>query len=220
MLSNAVIEKPYKISEKLPEVKPPKEPEKKQKILDADVIEFGNMDFPELIDTYLVVGNRATQLFNTETAEYVTSKYRYAQAFTIGEPLKVEQVSLAMRKFGGDGTIYIDIVKDVNGKPGLQGIRSNPVFIETIGKRPGYYWVNFIFPKETPALLDKGKYWIVLRHSGDVVMNWWFTPGKPYSGALDTRSTQRGYQWEDILNYDFVFKVKARRSMFHGGRFK
>lgn len=219
MLSNAVFSKPAIAIEKPPEpelkIPPLPEPKKKPERSTEEVLEFGNMEFPTLIDTYRIVGNRATQVYNTETAEYVTSKYRYAQAFQVGEQLVLEQVSLAMRKFGGDGTTYIDIVKDENGKPGLSGIRSNPVFIETIRKRPGYYWVNFTFPKEASVMMEKGKYWIVLRHSGDVVMNWWYTPGKPYGDSYDTRSTLKGYQWEDILNYDFVFKIKARRPMSH-----
>ena len=60
-------------------------------------------------------------------------------------------------------------------------------------------------------MLRKGKYWIVLRHSGEAVMTWFFTPGKSYSGPEDTRSTSRGYLWEDILAYDFVFRVKGVR---------
>jgi len=51
----------------------------------------------------------------------------------------------------------------------------------------------------------------VLRHSGDVIMNWFYIPGNPYGDADDTRSTIKGFKWEDILNYDFVFKVKAKR---------
>jgi hypothetical protein len=50
----------------------------------------------------------------------------------------------------------------------------------------------------------------VLRASGEAIMNWFFIPGKPYSGGDDTRSTAKGFQWEDILNYDFVFKVDGR----------
>ncbi len=184
-----------------PPVVPPVAPPK--------IIEFGNMDFPQLVDIYKVVGNQAMKILDNETAEYVTSKYIYAQAFKSEEPLEIVKISLAMRKFGGDGTVYIDLVQDKNGKPSLEGIRSNPVFVENITKRPGYYWVDFTFPQETK--LKKGKYWIVLRHSGDVIMNWFYIVGNPYGDADDTRSTLKGYKWEDILNYDFVFKVTAKR---------
>lgn len=81
-----------------------------------------------------------------------------------------------------------------------------------IPKRPGYYWVDFTFPPDgnKPQRLAPGKYWIVFRTSGEAIMNWFFTPGKPYSDGDDTRSTAKGFQWEDILNYDFVFKVTGR----------
>ena len=36
----------------------------------------------------------------------LTSQYVYAQAFKIERPVNVRSVSLAMRKFGGDGTVY------------------------------------------------------------------------------------------------------------------
>jgi len=52
-----------------------------------------------------------------------------------------------MRKFGGDGTIYIDLISDEHGKPSLKGFRSNPVFLDNIQNRPGYYWLDFIFPE-------------------------------------------------------------------------
>lgn len=201
LLSNKMIVK-KEITEKPPPPPPVSLPKEK-------VFEFGNMDFPNLVDIYQVMGDRAMKILDKETAEYVTSRYIYAQAFRIDEPLEIEKISLAMRKFGGDGTIYIDLVEDEDGKPGLKGIRSNPVFVENIKKQPGYYWVDFTFPEKLKA--KKGRYWIVLRYSGDVIMNWFYIPGNPYGDADDTRSTLKGYRWEDILNYDFVFKVRARR---------
>lgn len=116
-----------------------------------------------------------------------------------------------MRKFGGDGSIYIDLVADDKGKPNiLLGTRSRFIPLEAIGKRPGYYWVDFTFPTDTGFVrLKKGKYWIVLRRSGEAIMNWFYTPGKHYGDSDDTRSTSKGYKWEDILNYDFVFKVRG-----------
>jgi hypothetical protein len=32
-----------------------------------------------------------------------------------------------------------------------------------------------------------------------------------YSGTYDTRSTSGGYTWDDILDYDFVFKVQGQK---------
>ncbi|MCX5716809.1 MAG: transglutaminase-like domain-containing protein, partial [Nitrospirae bacterium] len=106
-----------------PKPEPPVKPPPKKK----GVIEFGNTDFPALVDVYQVVGNEATRILDKETAEYVTSRYIYEQAFTVTDTMTMYEVSLAMRKFGGDGTLYIDIVKDENGKPGFAGERSLPV---------------------------------------------------------------------------------------------
>lgn len=179
----------------------------------GSLLAFGNMEFPNLVNLYNVEGNTGTRVFERETSEYVTSGYIYAQALQVEKPMRLERISLAMRKFGGDGSIYIDLVKDKGGKPDiLQGIRSNLVDLEKITRKPGYYWVDFSFPLENykPQQLLPGKYWIVLRTSGEAIMNWFYTPGKPYSDSDDTRSTAKGFGWEDILNYDFVFKVTGK----------
>lgn len=87
----------------------------------------------------------------------------------------------------------------------MTGYRSNPIFVEKLKKQPGYYWIEFNFPENIE--LERGRYWIVFRHSGEVIMNWYYIPGNPYGDEDDTRSTLKGFQWEDIQNYDFVFKV-------------
>lgn len=171
-------------------------------------VEFGNMEFPTLIEFYRVSGNTGTLNFERETSEYATSRTVYAQAFTVKRPLRVSMVSLAMKKFGGDGMVYLDLVSDDHGKPSLSGVRSRLVSLERIGKSPGYGWVDFPIPADTTAL-SPGKYWIVLRHSGEAVMNWFYTPGKGYGGPDDTRSTARGWQWNEVLPYDFVFRVRG-----------
>lgn len=170
-------------------------------------IEFGNTEFPTLVDVYNVIGGEGVRVLDKETAEYVTSKYIYAQAFQIDSRLAPALVSLAMRKFGGDGTLFIDVVRDEGGKPGFSGLRSLPVFLPDIKPRAGYYWIDFRFPED--SILEPGRYWIVLRHSGEAIMNWFYIPGNPYGDGDDTRSTIKGYKWEDILNCDFVFKVKG-----------
>lgn len=166
------------------------------------------MEFPTLIEFYRVSGNTGTLNFERETSEYATSRTVYAQAFTVKRPLRVSMVSLAMKKFGGDGMVYLDLVSDDHGKPSLSGVRSRLVSLERIGKSPGYGWVDFPIPADTTAL-SPGKYWIVLRHSGEAVMNWFYTPGKGYGGPDDTRSTARGWQWNEVLPYDFVFRVRG-----------
>jgi hypothetical protein len=176
-------------------------------------IVLGNMDFPALVNLYNVKGDTGTRVFERETSEYVSSKHIFAQAIQVKNRMSLKKISLAMHKFGGDGSVYIDLVKDRGGKPDImQGIRSNLLDLEKISRKPGYYWVDFSFPPDgnKPQHLDVGKYWIVFRASGEAIMNWFFTPGKPYSEGDDTRSTAKGFQWEDILNYDFVFKVNGK----------
>jgi len=172
---------------------------------------FGNMEFPNLVDSYSVQGNVGTRILDKETSEYVTSQYIFAQAFNLKSGLELESVSLAMRKFGGDGNVYVDLVRDDNGRPNiLDGVRSQMVSLEGISRKPGYYWVDFPFAGDAQSRLKPGKYWIVLRTSGEAIMNWFYIPGKPYSDSDDTRSTAKGFQWEDIRTYDFVFKVSGK----------
>jgi len=186
-----------------PKPKPKLKPEPKP----GTELEIGNRDFPALVEVYQVEGNIGRRNFDSETAEYATSKYLFAQAFSLDRPLALKDVALAMRKFGGDGMIYLDLVRDNGGKPSLEGIRSLPVALEKITRRPGYYWVDFMLPEGTK--LTSGKYWLVLRHSGEAIMNWFYTPGKRINGPDDTRSTARGWQWEDVLAGEFVYRVRG-----------
>ena len=203
-----VEEKPKPATEEKPVL--PAEPKPPVPVLPKEKnLEFGNMEFPNLVDLYQVIGDRGVKILDKETAEYVTSRYIYAQAFDIDEKFQINEIALAMRKFGGDGTVYIDLVSDDNTRPSLKGIRSQPLFLDNIKKRRGYYWVDFRFPDK--VALEKGRYWVVLRHSGEAIMNWFYIPGNPFGDSDDTRSTLKGYKWEDIQNYDFVFKVKAER---------
>jgi len=173
---------------------------------------FGNMEFPNLVSAFSVQGNIGTRILDKETSEYVTSRYIYAQAFQIKDSMALSKVSLAMRKFGGDGTVYVDLVRDDgSNKPNIvDGTRSKPVYLEHIPRKPCYYWVDFFFHQDGQSRLKPGKYWIVFRYSGEAIMNWFYIPGKPYSDSDDTRSTAKGFEWEDILNCDFVFKVTGK----------
>ena len=186
----------------------PEPPPIRPELPKARYIELGNMEFPRLVDIQKITGNTGVRILDAETAEYVTSSHVYAQAFRVDAPITVREISLAMHKFGGDGAIYVDLVADDEGKPGFAGFRSLPVFLDGLGRKQGYDWITFRLPEDTVApLLKNGKYWIVLRHSGEAVMTWFYIPGKPYAGADDTRSTVKGHLWEDILTYDFVFKI-------------
>lgn len=204
-----IVTKPPKVEPKPPVIVEPAH----KKPRPGTVLAFGNMDFPALVNLYNVKGDTGTRVFERETSEYVTSKHIFAQAIQVKDRMSLEKISLAMRKFGGDGSVYIDLVKDKGGKPDImQGTRSNLLDLEKIPRKPGYYWVDFSFPPDgnKPQQLAPGKYWIVFRASGEAIMNWFFTPGKPYGEGDDTRSTAKGFQWEDILNYDFVFKVSGK----------
>ena len=207
-----------------PPVKKPSQPEKKftlpppkdkkpapSKKPDAEnLVEFGNIEFPNLVDTFRITGAGGTRVLDKETSEYVTSTHVYAQAVRVENDFFLDKVSLAMHKFGGDGTVFLDFVADDNGKPSLTGQRSLPVFLDRISRKPGYFWVDFNFNAGSGGIpVSAGKYWIVLRRSGDAILTWFYIPGKPYSGGDDTRSTAKGYLWEDILNYDFVFRVRG-----------
>jgi transglutaminase-like putative cysteine protease len=207
--AKVVIHKPPLVAQKPPVVVEPVH----KKPRPGTILTFGNMDFPALVNLYNVKGDTGTRVFERETSEYVTSQHIFAQAIQVEDRMNLEKISLAMRKFGGDGAVYIDLVKDKGGKPDImQGVRSNLLDLEKVSRKPGYYWVDFSFPLEgnKPQQLVPGKYWIVFRASGEAIMNWFFTPGKPYGQGDDTRSTAKGFQWEDILNYDFVFKVTGK----------
>jgi len=138
------------------------------------------MDFPALVNLYNVKGDTGTRVFERETSEYVTSNYIYAQAFQVKDRMSLERISLAMHKFGGDGSVYLDLVKDKDGRPDImQGIRSNLLDLEKVPRnKPGYYWVDFSFPPDghKPQQLTPGKYWIVFRASGEAIMNWFLPP--------------------------------------------
>lgn len=207
--TKVIVSKPPRIEPKPPVIVEPAH----KKPRPGTVLAFGNMEFPALVNLYNVKGDTGTRVFERETSEYVTSKHIFAQAIHVKDRMSLEKISLAMRKFGGDGSVYIDLVKDKGGKPDImQGTRSNLLDLEKIPRKPGYYWVDFSFPPDGNKLqqLAPGKYWIVFRASGEAIMNWFFTPGKPYGEGDDTRSTAKGFQWEDILNYDFVFKVSGK----------
>ncbi|MBI5892052.1 MAG: transglutaminase domain-containing protein [Deltaproteobacteria bacterium] len=197
---------------KIAEKPKPVEPKKPEKPKAPKYVEFGNLDFPELIGLFQH-GKDKLEGFKTldkETAEYVTSEYTYAQAFAIDKPLKIEEISLAMHKFGGRaGSLWIDVVKDNNGKPGMEGIRSYPLNLDEIKYTAGYKWFPFKFKGagvDAPQI-EKGRYWIVLRRSKDTIVNWFYIPGNPFGDADDTRSTEKGIDWMNILNYDFNFKA-------------
>lgn len=186
---------------------------------DGRVIEFGNMEFLVLVQ--LSTGREEDdvgyQTFDRETAERETSKQSYAQAFRVERALELRKVFLALGRFkGAAGSLWIDVVKDREGRPGMEVVRSIPMNIDNVEHTPGYSWFPFIFSRSGNdyPLLPPGRYWIILRRSNVGVVNWFYTPANPYGDADDTRSTSQGAdrraEWSNILNYDFNFRVTGR----------
>ncbi|MBI5235537.1 MAG: transglutaminase domain-containing protein [Deltaproteobacteria bacterium] len=181
--------------------------------LSAGRVEFGNIEFPAQIGFFVATGADAgRKTFDKETAEYVTGDVTYAQAFMVEKTMRLDNVSLAMHKFGGRlGSLWLDVVKDKDGRPGMEGVRSMPLGLDTVKYHSGYSWFDFGFSadeKERPVL-EPGRHWIVLRRSKDAIVNWFYTPGNQYGKADDARSTEKGIDWSNIMNYDFNFKVSG-----------
>lgn len=185
------------------------------------VVEIGNISFAPLTDFYTdIKADSGQRTFDKETAEYVTGEHTFAQAFTVEAPMRVETVSLAMHKFGGRlGSLWIDVVNDAGGRPGMEGVRSLPLMLDTVAYHPGYKWFDFRFAdsRDNGPLLKPGRYWIILRKSKDAVVNWAYTPGNRYGGPDDARSTEAGIDWPNIMNYDFNFKVTGSSVGGEGG---
>jgi hypothetical protein len=75
----------------------------------------------------------------------------------------------------------------------------------------GYRWLVFDFDAgQGGPILGPGRYWVILRHTGDAIFNWYFTPGTAYGDSDDSRARPRGRTgWNDILTYRFNFRVSG-----------
>jgi hypothetical protein len=143
-----------------------------------------------------------------ETAEYVTTKRtQYAQVFVLAKPLKLENIGVALHKFGGDGQLWIDVCRDDNGKPGDVIATSNLVDLDSLSDKPGYRWTDFSFSGNKP-LMAPGSYWIALGFTGSPIVNWFYTYGKPVGPADGTRYKDIfDKDWSGALNYEFNYRV-------------
>jgi hypothetical protein len=151
---------------------------------------------------------RARRTYVVETADYATGAEELAQAFTLTEPLLLSQLSLALQKFGGQtGEIWIDVLDDRGRRPGSLIRESRRLPVGALIDRGGYRWVVFDVPE---MLLTPGRYWMVLRSSGDGIFNWYFSLGNAYGDPDDSRSTRRGVtDWSNVLNYRFNFRLSG-----------
>jgi hypothetical protein len=178
---------------------------------------FGNLDYPEDVDfafprapASATGANRFQMIRNflVETAEYVTTKLtQYAQVFVLQKPIKLESIGLALHKFGGDGTLWVELLRDNNGKPGAPLSTSDLQMLDQLSSRPGYRWVDFDFRKDSPILMP-GSYWIALGFTGNPVVNWFYTYGKSVGPVEGTRY-KAVFQddWSGALNYEFNYRV-------------
>ena len=177
---------------------------------------FGNLEFPKKIDFIQTRGPaqkgkdatfKMKKNFLVETAEYVTSGAQYAQIFILNKPLKLGKVGLALHKFGGNGQMWIEIRKDENGVPGASVATSDFIPLQKIPFKPGYFWVDFDFKREWP-ILSPGKYWIALGFTGQPIMNWFYTYGKPVGPVFGTRyKTVLDTEWSKALSYEFNYRI-------------
>lgn len=178
----------------------------------------GNLEFPENVDfaTFSdapVTENgvmTVTRNFMVETAEYVTSRMQqYAQAFEITQSIALRDISLALHRYGGGGVLWIDLMQDAGGKPGNLVATSNLIPVSSISLRPGYRWTNFTFA-QNGATLAPGRYWIGLGYTGDPIINWFFTYGKPVGPQDGTRFRDALVaNWGGALSYEFNYRVRG-----------
>ncbi len=177
---------------------------------------MGNLDFPENMDftdygTIAQVGEdqfEVTRNFLVESAEYVTTRAtQYAQVFRVKRPLSLENVSLALHRYGGGGMLWVDLFADADGTPGRLLAASGMVEVGGMSLAPGYRWQTFDFSRESPVL-DPGYYWIGLGFAGDPIISWFYTYGKPVGPLWGTRSRDVFDEgWSSSLDYEFNFRV-------------
>ncbi len=186
----------------------------------TEPIEFGNLDFPAALKIFRPLGGRQPGQLNEvhwtmlpETAEYATGTVDLAQAFRLDQPTALADVALALQKFGGTmGELWLELRPDAARIPGTAPIaESRRIPVAGIIPHGGYRWVIFDFDRGVGGpILPPGRYWAILRHSGNGIFNWYFSPGTAYGDPDDSRARPRGRTtWDDILNYRFNFRVSG-----------
>jgi hypothetical protein len=177
---------------------------------------FGNLEFPENIDFAFPRATKASGVnqyemsrnFLVETAEYVTTNLtQYAQVVVLKKPVKLQKIGLALHNFGGDGSLWVDVFEDNQGKPGKPLSTSDFINLDQLSLKPGYRWADFDFSRDDPILMP-GSYWIALGFTGGPIVNWFYTYGKPV-GPVDGTRYKNVFQddWSGALNYEFNYRV-------------
>jgi transglutaminase-like putative cysteine protease len=186
----------------------------------TEAVEFGNLDFPAALRIFRPVQpaqpgqmNEVHWTMLPETAEYATGTVELAQAFSLEKPTGLADVSLALQKFGGTmGELWLELYQDVGRVPGGSLIaESRRIPVAAVIPYGGYRWVVFDFDRGAGGpILPPGRYWVILRHTGNAIFNWYFSPGTAYGDPDDSRARSRGRAgWDDILNYRFNFRVSG-----------
>ena len=200
--------------------------EKKREIIEPDQdspftkpFVTGNLEFPEGVNFIFARETHESEAgsvelrknFLVETAEYVTSKYQYVQTFDLISTLNLETIGLAMHKFGGSGTLWLELREDINGSPAAEvAVRSSNVDLRTMSSKPGYEWIDFSF-KNQNLMLTPDRYWISLAYEGSPIVNWFYSYGKPVGPVDGTR--YRSWQENDfsqVLGFEFNYRVTGK----------
>ncbi len=94
--------------------------------------------------------------------------------------------------------------------------KSHPVPAASIRTPPNRYdWVVFSFEGMKTVMQDR-RYWIVLKHQSDAIVNWFYLYGKVVSPEDGTRARPRtvsGPVWNQILNIEFNFRLRGLISL-------
>jgi hypothetical protein len=136
-----------------------------------------------------------------------TNLTQYAQVVVLKKPVKLQKIGLALHNFGGEGSLWIDIFEDNQGKPGKPISTSDFINLDQLSLKPGYRWADFDFSRDKPVLMP-GSYWIALGFTGSPIVNWFYTYGKPV-GPVDGTRYKSVFQddWSGALNYEFNYRV-------------
>jgi hypothetical protein len=210
---------PYQTQKEEPPPPPVVKPEDIKQLPFQKSVVFGNLEFPAGLDftasrgpVQAVKGNQfeMQKSFMVETAEYVTSQEQFAQVFLVDKPMKLENIALAIHKFGGSGNIWLELLKDSNGVPGDLIATSEIILVDEMRFKVGYNWEYFDFSKQI-TLLTPGYYWIALGFTGDPIMNWFYTYGKPVGPQWGTRyKTIFETAWSKSLSYELNYRIQGK----------